>query len=111
MPHQNVTSSDATAQNAATDRAQPNDQARDQRQNVREEPRAYAASDVEDATLAPPAAGETADFMDEGDDLQGAPAQQGRTHSNRPEKTEVQSGQGPKTTAANRERLKDGDPG
>lgn len=111
MPHQNVTSSEATAQNAATDRTQPHYQARDQGQDVRQEPRAYAAPDVEDATLATPAAGETADFMDEGDDLEGASAQQGRTHSNRPEKTEAQSGQGPKTTAANRERLKDGDAG
>lgn len=111
MPHQNVSSSDATAQNAATDRTQPNDQARDQRQDVREEPRAYAAPDAKDASLAPPAAGETADFMDEGDDLEGASAQQGRTHSNRPDATEAQSGQGPKTTAANRERLKDGDAG
>lgn len=109
MPHQNVSSSDATAQNAATDRAQPNDQARDQRPDVRDEPRAYAAPDIADANLAPPAAGETADFMDEGDELGGASAQQGRTHSNRPETTEARSGQGPKTTAANRQRLKDGD--
>lgn len=106
MPHQNVTSSDATTQNAATDRTEPNDQSPDRRQGVRQEPRAYAAADVEDASLAPPAAGEIADFMDEGDDLGEAPAQQGRTHSNRPEKTEAQSGQGPKTTAANRDRVK-----
>ena len=107
MPHQNVSSSDATAQNAATDRTQRHDQARDQR----DEPRAYAAPDAKDATLAPPAAGETADFMDEGHDLEGGATQQGRTHSNRPDATEAQSGQGPKTTAANRERLKDGDAG
>lgn len=111
MAHQNVSSSDATAQNAVTDRFQPNEQARSQRDDAREEPRAYAAPEAADASLAPPAAGETADFMDEGEDLGGAAAQQGRTHANRPETTEARSGQGPKTTAANRDRLKDGDAG
>ncbi len=102
MPHQNVSSSNATAQNQATDPVQPNDQARDQHQNVRPEPRSYAAHDVADSTVAPPAAGEMADFMDEGEPLDASGAQQGRTHANRPERTEAATGQGPKTVAANR---------
>ena len=69
MPHQNVTSSRATQQYAATSSGQPNDQAREQNVSVHPEPRSYAASDVMDSTLAPPAAGEVADYMDEGDAL------------------------------------------
>lgn len=111
MPHQNVTTSDAAAQNAATDRSQPNDQAREQNRAARPEPRSYAATDSADASLAAPAAGEMADYMDEGDDLGGAAVQQGRSHSNRPVATEARHGQGPKTVAANRQRLKGGDAG
>jgi len=51
MPHQNTSSSSATAQNAATDPAAPRDQATDQ--DRKEEPRSYAASDVSDSSLAP----------------------------------------------------------
>lgn len=111
MPHQNVSSSDATAQNAATDHAQPNDPGREVSAAVREEPKSYAASDVKDVSLAPPAAGEIADAMDEGDDLDGAAVQQGRAHANRPVKTEAQAGQGPKTVEGNRQSLRDGDAG
>jgi hypothetical protein len=81
MPHQNPQSMKATAQNAATDPIQPNDQARGQNRSVDPEPRSYAARDVRDSTLAPPAAGETADYMDEGDPSLGA--HQGRSNSNR----------------------------
>lgn len=111
MPHQNVSSSDATAQNAATDRDQPKDPGREASAVAPEEPKSYAASDVKDASLAPPAAGEIADAMEEGDDLEGAAAQQGRTHANRPGKTEAQAGQGPKTVEGNRQRLRNGDAG
>lgn len=111
MPHQNVSSSDATAQNAATDRDQPNDPGLEASAVVRDEPKSYAASDVKDASLAPTAAGEIADAMDEGDDLDGAAVQQGRTHANRPVKTESQAGQGPKTIEGNRQRLCDGNAG
>ena len=69
MPHQNVHSSKATAQNAATDPVGPGDQTQAGGEGLRPEPRSYAASDVTESTLAPPAAGEVADFMDEGDPL------------------------------------------
>ena len=81
MPHQNPQSMKATAQNAATEQQPGNDQARSQNRAVRPEPRSYAAADAADATLAPPAAGEMADYMDEGDPSMGA--HQGRTHTNR----------------------------
>ena len=108
MPHQNVSSSDATAQNAATDRTQADARGRDQDTAARAEPRSYTARDSADASLAPPAAGEVADLDAEGEDLDGVSVQQGRTNANRPEKTEAQRGQGPKTIEANRERLKGG---
>ena len=103
MPHQNTTSSKATAQNAATDPgAPPSDQARENQRTVHPEPRRYAAPDVADSTLAPPAAGEIAEYMDEGEAL-GAPGEQiGRNHTRRPDRTEAKRGQGPKTRAANR---------
>lgn len=104
MPHQNTSSSTATAQNAATDPVEAGDQP--QGNNVRLEPRSYVAPDAADASLAPPAAGEVADAMDEGDALAADDIQQGSTHANRPERTETQADQGPKTTEANREALK-----
>ena len=71
MPHQNGEAGKATAQTAATDPIQPNDQAREQNVSVHPEPHTYAAPDVKDSTLAPPAAGEVADYMEEGDALEG----------------------------------------
>lgn len=100
MPHQNTSSSKATAQNAATDPTSPRDIPTEE--DLKPEPRAYAAPDVGDSTLAPPAAGEVADYMDEGDPLDGEAVQQGTNHANRPGRTEVEHGQGPKTRAANR---------
>ena len=108
MPHANTTSSKATAQNAATDPVAPKDQARDQNRSVHPEPRNYVARDVRDASLAPPAAGEVADYMDEGDALGVDGQQQGRNHTTRPIRTEAMRGQGPKTRAANRQRVKSG---
>lgn len=108
MPHQNVQSARATAQNAVTDSGMPNDQAREQHASVRPEPRSYAAPEVGDATLAPPAAGEVADYMDEGDPLGADDVQQGANHLNRPARTEKLRGQGPKTRAGNRNRVKTG---
>lgn len=107
MPHQNVDSSNATAQNAATDPVAPNDRSRDQDAG-RSEPRSYAAPDVADSSLAPPAAGEIADDMDEGEALAVDDVQQGGDRRNRPARTEAMAAQGPKTIAANRERLKTG---
>ena len=108
MPHQNVDSSKATAQNAATDPVGPGDQTQAGGENRRPEPASYAASDVSDSSLAPPAAAEVADYMDEGDALAADDVQSGGNHRNRPERTETMSDQGPKTTAGNRERLKSG---
>ena len=106
MPHQNVTSSRATQQNAATSSGQPNDQAREQNASAHPEPRSYAAADVADSSLATPAAGEVADYMDEGDALGDDGLQQGRTNANRPMRTEAKDGQGPKTRAANQRIVK-----
>ena len=108
MPHQNTSSSNAAAQNAATDPAEPNDQAREESRSVRPEPRSYAAESFEDASLAPPAAGEVAEYMDEGDPLDAPGAQSGRNHTNRPGRTEAARTQGPKTRAGNRRIVKTG---
>ena len=105
MPHQNVESSVAAAQNAATDPSSKNAKQPDGDGPDRSEPRSYAAADVADSTLAPPAAGEIADFMDEGDALGAGDVQQGRTNLNRPHRTEVAQQQGAKTREANQRRL------
>ena len=108
MPHQNVDSANAAAQNAATDPIGPGDQTRAGGEQRRPEPHSYAAADVEESTLAPPAAGETADFMDEGDPIGADDVQQGSNHANRPARTEKLDQQGPKTRAGNLNRLKTG---
>ena len=59
MPHQNTTSSDATAQNGVGDKQAPNDQGRDQNAAAHPGPSRYAAPDLADSTLAPPAAPES----------------------------------------------------
>ena len=110
MPHQNVHSSKATAQNAAVPSSPPNDQAREQNRSVRPEPGAYAAPDHKDASLAPPAAGEVADYMDEGDALNADGAQQGSTRAARPIRTEAKRGQGARTRAANQAMTRSGSP-
>ncbi len=108
MPHQNVDSSKATAQNAATDPVGPGDQTQAGGASRQPEPRSYAAPDVAESTLAPPAAGEVADYMDEGDPLDADDVQLGGTNRNRPHRTEVDIGQGPKTRAGNRNRVRTG---
>lgn len=108
MPHQSPQSSKATAQNAATDPTAPNDQAREQHRSVRPEPRAYAAPDVTNSTVAGPAAGELGDYADEGDALGDPGLQQGRDHTRRPERTEAMHGQGRKTRRANAQIFKGG---
>ena len=109
MPHQNVQSPKATAQNAVTPSREPSGEAQGEL-DLRPEPRSYAAHDVADSTLAAPAAGEVAEYVDEGDTLEGAEVQQGGTHANRPVRTEAARGQGPKTLAANRETSPSGSP-
>lgn len=106
MPHQNVQSGTATAQNAATDPRQPNDRAVEEHASIRPAPDAYAAPDVKDATVAPPAAGEMADYMDEGDPLDGDEFHTGRTRTNVAAHSRNVDQQGPKTVQANRQRLK-----
>jgi hypothetical protein len=108
MPHQNVHSSKATAQNAATDPVGPGDQTQAGGESRGPEPRSYAAPDVAESTLAPPAAGEVADYMDEGDPLGADDVQLGSTNRNRPRNTEIDTGQGPKTRAGNRSRIRTG---
>ena len=100
MPHQNTSSPNAAAQNAATDPVAPRNKAT----NIDRQPevRSYAASDVSQSSLAPPAAGEIADYMDEGEALDGEAVHQGQTNSNRPVRTEAANPQGAKTRAANR---------
>jgi hypothetical protein len=100
MPHQNTSSSTAAAQNAATDPVAPRD--KETETDRQPEARSYAASEVRQSSLAPPAAGEVADYMDEGEALDGEAVHQGQTHSNRPVRTEATNPQGPKTRAANR---------
>lgn len=109
MAHQNVQSSKATAQNAATPSRQPGDQPQEEVDRG-QEPRSYAAHDLAQSTLAAPAAGEMADYMDEGDALDEPGVQQGGTHANRPARTEAERGQGPKTLAANRKMSGSGSP-
>lgn len=101
MPHQNTASSDAAAQNSATDSGSPRDipTARD----LKPEPNSYATEEADMSSVAPPAAGEVADYQDEGEALEGEPVQQGATNTNRPDRTEAMDRQGPKTRAANRD--------
>ena len=102
MPHQNVESANATAQNAATDPVGPGDQTKAGGDKRQPEPHSYAATGEAESTQAPPAASEVADFMDEGDALGADDVQLGGTNRNRPADTEADRGQGPKTRAANR---------
>ena len=107
MPHGNVDSEKATAQNAATPAEAPNDPARDEHASIRPEPSSYAAADVRDSTVAGPAAGELGDYADL-DEPSGGMAQ-GQTHTNR-EAHAHQRSQGPKTLAANRKLAGSGSP-
>jgi hypothetical protein len=107
MPHQTPHAPNATAQNAATERQAPNDQAREQHRTVRPDPRSYAAPDVADATLAPPAAGEVGDYADEGGASGGV--QQGSDRTRIPEKN-AQFSQGGKTQREQRRLMDSGSP-
>jgi hypothetical protein len=110
MPHQNTQSPKATAQNAVTPSREPSDDEVQGELELTPEPRSYTAASYADASLAAPAAGEVADYMDEGDALGDAGLQQGSTHNNRPVRTEAARGQGAKTTAANRQMARSGSP-
>ena len=110
MPHQNTQSPRATAQNSATGQTPAADRAVEQNRSVRPEPRSYAAPDVADSTLAAPAAGEMADYADDGEALGADDMQQGGDHTRRPVRTEAKAGQGPKTLRAKRRMVKSGSP-
>lgn len=71
-------------------------------------PNSYAAPDVADSTLTPPAVGEVADFMDEGDALGADDVQLGSTNRNRPRNTGRDLDQEPQTRQANREQARSG---
>jgi hypothetical protein len=107
MPHQIPHAPNATAQNAATDKQAPNDQARDQHRSARPDPDDYAARSWEDASLAPPAAGEVGDYADEGDPSGGM--QQGADRTKVPEKN-IQYGQGKRTLEEERRTMDSGSP-
>ena len=102
MPHQTPHAPNATAQNAATDRPPPTAQARGQNRPVLPEPRSDVARDVEDASLALPAAGEYGDYADEGDPSFGM--QQGGDRTRTPEKDAARP-QGARTQRANRRKF------
>jgi len=103
MPHQNTSSPQATDQNAATPSGAPNDRGAEQNAAAHPEPRAYAASDVQDSTLAPPAAGEMSDYAGDGDPLDGEQVYQGADRRERPRSTDADFGQGRKTVQANKD--------
>jgi hypothetical protein len=109
MPHQHPDRPDAPPQNRVGERQAPNDVARDDHRGVRPEPRTYAAPDVADATLAPPAAGEIPDYLDEGEPLSDAfgETQQGADRTLR-EVHRHRTSQGPKTTRAKRQIINKG---
>ena len=107
MRHGHTDSTQATAQNAATEPEAPNDQARDQHVTAHADPSSYAATDVRDSTVAGPAAGELGDYADL-DEPSGGMAQ-GRTHGNR-EAHARDPEQGPKTRAANKAMAGSGSP-
>ena len=102
MPHGNVDSEKATAQNATTEpeTSGPNDQGRGENAEAHGEAKTYAAPDFRDASLAAPAAGEVGDYADL-DEPSGGMAQ-GRTNTNR-EAHAHRPEQGPKTQQANRD--------
>lgn len=110
MPHQHTDSPDGPSQNSVGERQAPNDMAREDHRSVRPEPRAYTAPDVADATLAAPAAGEMPDYLDDGEPLSDefGGAQQGGDRTLR-EAHSHREGQGPKTTAANRNIARTGE--
>jgi hypothetical protein len=101
MPHQNTNSTKATAQNAAVGSEQNVDKPPSGR--TADEPRSYAAPDVAEASVAPPAAGEIPDYMDEGEPSFGA--HQGVNHTNRElhAKNPKADQQGARTRAANKD--------
>ena len=105
MPHQNVDAGKATAQNAVTDPVEASDRPDDDRDDAAIEPNTYAAADVGDATLAPPAAGEVADAMDEGEAMEGE-LQSGADHTNIAAHSRDDAHHGPKATQHIQEQLK-----
>ena len=90
---------------AVTDQQPPQDGAHVE--PGRQEPSSYAARNWQEASLAPPAAGEVTDFFDEGEPSGGA--QQGATRTRVPE-YDAAVGQGRKTGEMKRRLVKSGSP-
>jgi len=105
MPNKNTENANARSGRAVTDHQPPQDGAHVE--PGRAEPSSYAAKNWQEATLAPPAAGEVTDFFDEGEPSGGA--QQGATRTRVPE-YDATRGQGPKTGRMNRKLVKSGSP-
>jgi hypothetical protein len=111
MPHQTPQSDKATAQNAATEPTAPRvqgAQAPESSHSLRPEPSTYVAPDSRDATLAPPASGEVGDYADDGDPFEErfGEVQMGSSRTNSVKTSNAIAPQGPKTTQANKERLR-----
>ena len=107
MPHGQTDSTKATAQNATTESAEPNDKALGENVRLRPEAKAYVAGDFREASLAAPAAGEVGDYADL--DTPSGGMAQGRSNTNREAHAHTEH-QGPKTVKANREMSRSGSP-
>ena len=105
MSHGQVDSTKATAQNATTEPAAPNDKALGENVRLRPEAKTYVAPDFRDASMAGPAAGEVGDYADL--DTPSGGMAQGRSNTNRELHAHTDH-QGPKTTQANREASRSG---
>jgi hypothetical protein len=75
------------------------------------EPRAYAAHDLAGSSLAPPAAGEVEDYLDDSVALGMSGQQQGATNANRPARSGGSRKQGRLTRSANRDIVQGKQPG
>ncbi|HEX4183591.1 MAG TPA: hypothetical protein VHY34_10060 [Caulobacteraceae bacterium] len=75
------------------------------------EPRAYAAHDLAGSSLAPPAAGEVEEYLDDSVALGMSGQQQGATNTNRPVRSAAGRRQGRLTRAANRDIVRGKQPG
>jgi len=105
MPNKNTENANARSGRAVTDHQPPQDGAHVT--DTSPEPSSYAAPRWQDATLAPPAAGEMTDFFDEGDPSGGA--QQGANRTRVPE-YDARRPQGPKTGRMNGKLTRSGSP-
>lgn len=102
MADRNTENENARSGRAVTDGQPPRDGAH--ADPAKPEPKAYAAPDYREASVAGPAAGELTDYADEGEPSGGAQQGRDRTRSALRDTAD----QGPKTKARNREILQSG---